>query len=419
MNRLAFTPAAPVPTTHTHTSHALSSTTSAGRKEEKRSSVVPASAPSGPSPQKKWQQVLGGGRASPMGGANALKAMSTIESASGSTSKPATVPAPSVRPVEEESYFPSTSTQSQAGGISTSPAKAAPIPIPGKGDPTTSVSTPVPPPPAPTPPSPELEPNDGLVNVPIQWSGSGKTVFVAGNFADNWKGRIKLTKSTHDFNTILRLPPGQYRLKFIVDDSWRCSKQISTATDDDGTLVNWIEVEAPKTAEEMKAEWAMDARPAAKQEEADESQWTTAIPMPLVLYQYIEELRPLLKPSAFDTLVAHHHLSNVPQPPMLPRILDRVIVNADPTQALSGPSTAHPPLVDDNSILAVPNHTVLNHLTASAIKNGTLGVGTTTRYRKKVSWICLQMGSRSQYITTMFFKPAGTDVADQPPVAAS
>jgi hypothetical protein len=75
--------------------------------------------------------------------------------------------------------------------------------------------------------------------------------------------------STHDFNTVLRLPPGQYRLKFIVDDSWRCSKQISTATDDDGTLVNWIEVEAPKTEEELKAEWAMDAKPAAKQEDSE------------------------------------------------------------------------------------------------------------------------------------------------------
>lgn len=73
--------------------------------------------------------------------------------------------------------------------------------------------------------------------------------------------------STHDFNTVLRLPPGQYRLKFIVDDSWRCSKQISTATDDDGTLVNWIEVEAPKTEEELKAEWAMDASPAASRAE--------------------------------------------------------------------------------------------------------------------------------------------------------
>lgn len=73
--------------------------------------------------------------------------------------------------------------------------------------------------------------------------------------------------STHDFNTVLRLPPGQYRLKFIVDDSWRCSKQIGTATDDDGTLVNWIEVESPKTEDELKAEWAVDAKVPAKHED--------------------------------------------------------------------------------------------------------------------------------------------------------
>lgn len=51
-----------------------------------------------------------------------------------------------------------------------------------------------------------------------------------------------------------------------MDDSWRCSKQIPTATDDDGTLVNWIEVEASKTEEEIKAEWAMDSKPAVKTE---------------------------------------------------------------------------------------------------------------------------------------------------------
>lgn len=72
---------------------------------------------------------------------------------------------------------------------------------------------------------------------------------------------------THDFNTILRLPPGQYRLKFIVDDSWRCSKQIPTATDDDGTLVNWLEVEAPKSEDDLRAEWQVDAKPAIKPED--------------------------------------------------------------------------------------------------------------------------------------------------------
>jgi hypothetical protein len=74
---------------------------------------------------------------------------------------------------------------------------------------------------------------------------------------------------------------------------------------------------------------------------------------------------------------------------MLPRILERVIVNNDSAMHHDSkhmPRWDHvsPAGLDDNSILAVPNHVVLNHLTASAIKNGTLGVGTTTRYRKKV-----------------------------------
>lgn len=73
-----------------------------------------------------------------------------------------------------------------------------------------------------------------------------------------------LIRSVNEFYTTLRLRPGQYRLKFIVDDSWRCSKTIPTATDDDGTLVNWIEVEVPKTEEEVKSEWAMDSVPPAK-----------------------------------------------------------------------------------------------------------------------------------------------------------
>ena len=58
-----------------------------------------------------------------------------------------------------------------------------------------------------TPPKPEIkeepkeevevkdeELNDGLVNVPVQWTGGGKLVFVTGNFANNWKDRFKLNK---------------------------------------------------------------------------------------------------------------------------------------------------------------------------------------------------------------------------------
>jgi 5'-AMP-activated protein kinase regulatory beta subunit len=193
-------------------------------------------------------------------------------------------------------------------------------------------------------------------------------------------------------------------MKFIVDDSWRCSKQIPTATDDDGTLVNWIEVEPAKTEEELKAEWAMDAKPPSKQEDGmsppnyqadkveDEGQWTNIIPAPIVAYQYIEELPNQTDPTVFNTFLnTVPYLSVVPQPPTLPRILDKVIVNAEPKRRHD--EGGHTPAgLDDNSILAVPNHVVLNHLTASAIKNGTLGVGTTTRYRKKVCDLSLRGG---------------------------
>jgi 5'-AMP-activated protein kinase beta subunit, interaction domain len=41
-------------------------------------------------------------------------------------------------------------------------------------------------------------------------------------------------------------------------------------------------------------------------------------------------------------------------------------------------------LADDASVLPVPSHVVLQHLCTSAIRNGVLAVGNTTRYRKKV-----------------------------------
>lgn len=50
------------------------------------------------------------------------------------------------------------------------------------------------------------------------------------------------------------------------------------------------------------------------------------------------------------------------------------------------------PVMDDTSVLPVPSHAVLHHLSTSSIRNGVLGVGTTTRYRDK-------------YLTTIYYKP--------------
>ena len=128
----------------------------------------------------------------------------------------------------------------------------------------------------------------------------------------------------------------------------------------------------------------------------DDDQWTNVIPPPLICYQYLEELPTHYTSEQFTQIFPPQtYLTSVPQPPQLPRILEKVILNSDPKkpndmerdsagQPGMGWGSAPPAGLDDNSILAVPNHVVLNHLTASAIKNGTLGVGTTTRYRKKV-----------------------------------
>ncbi|ORX33524.1 5'-AMP-activated protein kinase beta subunit, interation domain-domain-containing protein [Kockovaella imperatae] len=383
LNKLSFTPA--VPAAPVHTMATATGPTSQGKRVE----------PDGGSPSRRWKMGLGPRK-------SGLGAMTRIDASPRAVSGS-----------KDDSYFPNDADRGRTRAVE-------PIAIPGRKEMSQSPggTPPKPPPPtvAPSPPTHRpmdpLAPTeegeaDGSVSVPVRWEGSGKQVSVICDFADNWKKRIKLNKVDGVFETILRVPPGQYRLKFLVDDSWRCSKNIPTATDNDGTLVNWLEVEAPKTEDESRAEWAMDSKPPApKHEDIDDSQWTSTIPAPLFLYQYLEELPSTMSAEQWSQ---HYrdvpHLTAVPQPPMLPRVLEKVIVNSDARKQLSDevlPGSATPAGTDDNSILAIPNHVILNHLTASAIKHGTLGVGTTTRYRKK-------------FITTMYFKPTLQDLMEGNP----
>lgn len=61
-------------------------------------------------------------------------------------------------------------------------------------------------------------------------------------------------------------------------------------------------------------------------------------------------------------------------PPSLPLFLSKSILNAAAAQ-----------VKDDGSVLPLPNHTVLNHLMTSNVRNGVLATSVTTRYKKKVS----------------------------------
>lgn len=231
LNKLSFTPAAPVPTLATHTSHHLASTsaTSSPQAQTKKIAGTPANQTASPSAARentsgRWRQALGARVASPLANTDRLGALSKMD-------PNASVPSPRATQLDGSAgapvnpYFPSSPP---AAAASTSPSRirnpfshkppaSGPVAIPPNGvGRSTSLSRPSgspskqlnngtePPPPstAPTPPPPSVSEyttetegeNDGLVKVPIQWNGGGKNVFVTGNFADNWKGRIKLKR---------------------------------------------------------------------------------------------------------------------------------------------------------------------------------------------------------------------------------
>jgi 5'-AMP-activated protein kinase beta subunit, interaction domain len=71
-------------------------------------------------------------------------------------------------------------------------------------------------------------------------------------------------------------------------------------------------------------------------------------------------------------------VNTIPAPPSLPMFLAKSILNGNP------------PMRDDASVLILPNHTVLNHLATSSIRNGVLATSGTTRYKQKV---CINFAS--------------------------
>ncbi|KAI1317937.1 hypothetical protein EDD11_007459 [Mortierella claussenii] len=244
---------------------------------------------------------------------------------------------------------------------------------------------------------------DGFVPTIITWSQGGTNVYVTGTF-NNWKQKVRLNKSTSDFSTILNLPPGTHRIKFIVDDEWKCSTELSAATDAEGNLVNFLEVDDEEQDElEGGHDIPINDSPAGS--------YTDQIP----LYAQSGDSSPSSS-SGSDALLPLTAITNAetnsgggqsPQrsnergpdspksissnsstiphepPPALPPHLEKVILNNVPSK-------------EDNSVLPVPNHVVLNHLYACSVKEGVLSISITARYRKK-------------YITTVFIKPVVTD----------
>lgn len=158
-------------------------------------------------------------------------------------------------------------------------------------------------------------------------------------------------------------------MKFIVDDQWRCSDDYPTATDNDGHLVNYIEV--PNVSGSTSV-WDPSSEPASPQPSRQQTPFGGDIPPHLVHSALLEEQ------------YLSQRMANpppIPHPAALPRHLEKVILNA---QRHGRDRAVMEGVRDDNSVLPIPNHVVLNHLGTSAIKNGVLAVATTMRYHKKV-----------------------------------
>ncbi|KAJ5719650.1 Immunoglobulin E-set [Penicillium malachiteum] len=231
----------------------------------------------------------------------------------------------------------------------------------------------------------------------IEWNGPGEKVYVTGTFV-NWEKKFKLHRSETNpevMSATLNLRPGTHHLKFLIDGEMRASDNLPTAVDFTNHLVNYIEISADDandkssvssgvrpsqahhdSSKERSSEEA-DDEPPKKEEAAEEvppGDFGSAIP------QFLADLDKEEDSPAY--LQAANVIGDTPTPPSLPLFLGKSILN----------STT--PTKDDSSVLNYPNHTVLNHLATSSIKNGVLATSVTTRYKRK-------------YVTSILYKPTG------------
>jgi 5'-AMP-activated protein kinase beta subunit, interaction domain/Glycogen recognition site of AMP-activated protein kinase len=190
-------------------------------------------------------------------------------------------------------------------------------------------------------------------------------------------------------------PPGTHHLKFIVDGEMVPSPDLPTTVDIHNVLVNYIEVvadEPPRgrreSGQKPKALPPNIYPPIVLPDEDDLDSGETTPEREEEPAEPPEEEIPIgdfrqLMPQALMDMElseddpryrqAYNIIHDTPGPPSLPLFLGKSILNG----VL--------PHKDDNSVLTLPNHTVLNHLATSSIKNGVLATSVTTRYKKKVA----------------------------------
>ncbi|KAJ6782139.1 hypothetical protein PWT90_10519 [Aphanocladium album] len=241
-----------------------------------------------------------------------------------------------------------------------------------------------------------------VVPTRIEWNGGGEKVYVTGTiFQWSRKQRLHPVEGKPGcFAGTIYVLPGTHHVRFVVDTIMKTSPDLPTTVDFGNNLVNYIEVSAemalqqqlevakPGPDGQVRAIPAGTGAGAASAEEPPKpapakykaipprDSYRSEIPQYLVDFDQAEES------PAYQSAVGA--IEKLPTPPSLPGFLSKPILNAATL------------MKDDNSVLNMPNHTVLNHLATSSIKNNVLAVCATTRYRGK-------------YVTTIAYKPTSAD----------
>jgi len=97
--------------------------------------------------------------------------------------------------------------------------------------------------------------NRNLLPVAFVWPYEGEKVAITGSFT-NWKEQIPLLiRDSNEWKLTLKLPPGVYTYKFVVDGVWCYDMQHETTRDPDGNVNNVVRVEREngKTAPAVSA----------------------------------------------------------------------------------------------------------------------------------------------------------------------
>ncbi|KAI0199036.1 5'-AMP-activated protein kinase beta subunit, interation domain-containing protein [Astrocystis sublimbata] len=230
----------------------------------------------------------------------------------------------------------------------------------------------------------------------ITWLRGGQKVYVTGT-PFQWGRKQRLLPSMGEegvLETVIRVFPGTHHIKFLVDGTMQTSPDLPTTVDFGNNLVNYIEVSVDtSTVREINVEpgvpKAEDAQRLPSRQpstvgvhDAIPTKMRDIVPADVFsgkLPRYLEDFDQPEESKAYR--ISATALEKLPAPPTLPSFLSKPIMNNTTL------------IKDDNSVLNMPNHTVLNHLATCSIRNNVLPLSATTRYKDK-------------YVTTVIYKPS-------------